>query len=90
MDFKNKKILVVVAHPDDELLGLGATMYKLINKYNCKVRVVILGEGILIPDRIVNKNTKEIIFIIIINFFIIGQKIKMYIKFVVQSFLLFM
>ena len=44
--FKNKKILVVVAHPDDELLGLGATMHKLINELNCEVRVIILGEGI--------------------------------------------
>ena len=43
---KNKKILVVVAHPDDELLGLGATMHKLISQYNCQTRVVILGEGI--------------------------------------------
>lgn len=46
MDLKEKKILLVVAHPDDELLGLGATMHKLINEHNCKVRVVILGEGI--------------------------------------------
>ena len=46
MDFKNKKILVVVAHPDDELLGLGATMNKLITEQNCSVRVIILGEGI--------------------------------------------
>jgi LmbE family N-acetylglucosaminyl deacetylase len=44
--FKDKKIMLVVAHPDDELLGLGATMNKLIGKYNCKVKVVILGEGI--------------------------------------------
>jgi len=46
MNFKNKKILVVVAHPDDELLGLGASMHKLINEQGSKVRVVILGEGI--------------------------------------------
>lgn len=44
--FKNKKILVVVAHPDDEVLGLGATMHKLISEYNCQIRTVILGEGI--------------------------------------------
>jgi len=46
MNFNNKKILVIVAHPDDELLGLGATMHKLINECNCVVRAIILGEGI--------------------------------------------
>lgn len=35
-----------MAHPDDELLGLGATMYELNKKYSCETRVVILGEGI--------------------------------------------
>ncbi|GAB2975306.1 PIG-L family deacetylase [Mucilaginibacter puniceus] len=44
--FKGKKIMLVVAHPDDELLGLGATMHKLIKKHNATVHVVILGEGI--------------------------------------------
>lgn len=43
---RNKKILIVVAHPDDELLGLGATMNKLINDYGVKTHVIILGEGI--------------------------------------------
>lgn len=43
---REKKILVVVAHPDDELLGLGGTMNRLINDYGCECRVVILGEGI--------------------------------------------
>jgi LmbE family N-acetylglucosaminyl deacetylase len=43
---KNKRILVVVAHPDDELLGIGASMYLLAKKHNCVIRAVILGEGI--------------------------------------------
>lgn len=46
LNFHNKKIMLVVAHPDDELLGLGATMHKFIHEYNVQVHVVILGEGI--------------------------------------------
>lgn len=46
MSFSKKRILVVVAHPDDELLGLGATMHRLIHEFENYVRVVILGEGI--------------------------------------------
>ncbi len=42
----NTRILVVAAHPDDELLGLGATMHKLIKEQNVTARAVILGEGI--------------------------------------------
>ena len=38
--------MIVVAHPDDELLGLGATMNKLIIEKGIKTHVVILGEGI--------------------------------------------
>lgn len=36
----------MVAHPDDELLGCGGTMYRLIHENNCRIKVVILGEGI--------------------------------------------
>lgn len=43
---RNKRILLVVAHPDDELLGVGASMNRLIEDFNAKVKVVILGEGI--------------------------------------------
>ena len=43
---KDKKILLVVAHPDDELLGCGGTFNRLILEFNCIVKVVILGEGI--------------------------------------------
>ncbi len=41
-----KRIMLVVAHPDDELLGCGATFHRLVNEFGCHVRVVILGEGI--------------------------------------------
>ena len=46
MDFLNKKIMIVVAHPDDEILGIGGTINKLVNDYNANIHVVILGEGI--------------------------------------------
>ena len=42
----NQRILLVVAHPDDELLGVGSTMHRLIHQEHCIVKVVILGEGI--------------------------------------------
>lgn len=44
--FKNKRIMIVAAHPDDELIGLGATMHKLIKEQGVVVHAVILGEGI--------------------------------------------
>jgi N-acetylglucosamine malate deacetylase 1 len=43
---RNKKVMIVVAHPDDELLGLGAAMNRLINDLGIITHVVILGEGI--------------------------------------------
>ncbi len=43
---KNKKIMIVVAHPDDELLGLGGTLNKLIKEYSVQTHLIILGEGI--------------------------------------------
>ena len=41
----SKKILVVAAHPDDEVLGCGATIAKHVALGN-EVRVIILGEGV--------------------------------------------
>lgn len=42
----NQRILVVVAHPDDELLGLGASIHRLVQRHGCEARAVILGEGL--------------------------------------------
>lgn len=51
---RNKRILVVVAHPDDELLGPGATIHKLCSRVgsgeSTSIKVVILGEGITSRD----------------------------------------
>lgn len=41
---KNKKVLVIAAHPDDEVLGCGATLSKL-SKKNCNIRVIFLSDG---------------------------------------------
>ena len=54
---RNKRILIVVAHPDDELLGLRATMHRLINDYSVKTHVVILGEGL--TSRSLTRDSKE-------------------------------
>lgn len=48
--------MLVVAHPDDELLGVGATMHKLIHEFGVHVHVVILGEGI--TSRSEQRNTE--------------------------------
>ena len=39
-----KKILVIAAHPDDELLGCGGTIAKLISK-GCLFKILFIGEG---------------------------------------------
>lgn len=46
ISFDNKRIMIVAAHPDDELIGSGATMHKLVKEYGAIVHVIILGEGI--------------------------------------------
>ncbi len=45
MFIKDKKILIVSAHPDDEILGMGGTIAKAIDN-GSEVHVVFLGEGI--------------------------------------------
>lgn len=56
-----KKILVVAAHPDDEILGCGGTVAKLVNE-GYEAYILILGEGITSRDTQRNriKRKKEI------------------------------
>ena len=49
----NNKILVVVAHPDDEILGAGGTILKHISKGD-QVGVLILGDGEMSRDGNIN------------------------------------
>ena len=45
-----KNILVVAAHPDDEILGCGATIAKFA-KQGSKVNILIVSEGITSRDK---------------------------------------
>ena len=47
--FKNKKVLVIAAHPDDEVLGCGGTMAKHRDMGD-EVSVIILAEGLTSRD----------------------------------------
>lgn len=45
MILKNSKILVVAAHPDDDILGCGGTLAKAIS-LKAKIKILFLGEGV--------------------------------------------
>lgn len=55
---KNKKILIVGAHPDDEVLGCGGTVARLI-KEGHEAYALILGEGITSRDEKRNREKRE-------------------------------
>ena len=55
---KNKKILVLASHPDDEVLGCGGTINKL-SKQNCKIKTVFLSDGE--TSRLIKNKNKKIL-----------------------------
>lgn len=54
----SRRILIVAAHPDDEVLGCGGTMARL-SREGCEVFTLILGEGITSRDENRNPGKRE-------------------------------
>ncbi len=54
----NKKILVIVAHPDDEILGVGGTILKHAAEGD-EVSALILGDGVLSRSTATRADIKE-------------------------------
>lgn len=52
-----KRVLVVAAHPDDEVLGCGGTL-ALLSQNGFEVHVLVLGEGVTSRDPVRNSETK--------------------------------
>lgn len=55
---KSKNVLVIAAHPDDEILGCGGTMARMA-KEGYKVFSLILGEGVTSRDDKRDTNKRE-------------------------------
>jgi len=53
-----KKILIIAAHPDDEILGCGGTIVRLVNEGN-EAYTLILGEGITSRDEKRDRKKRE-------------------------------
>ena len=53
------KILCIVAHPDDEVLGIGGTLIKHVSYGDC-VDIIILSEGEASKSKKIERNSKRI------------------------------
>ena len=56
---KYKKFLIIVAHPDDDILGCGGTI-KRLTKLKKKIKVVFIAEGSSCRYKNTKKNFKQI------------------------------
>ena len=54
---KNNKILIIAAHPDDEILGCGGTISKLKNENN--INIIFMTNGVSARGKNKLKEIKE-------------------------------
>ena len=45
IEISNRKILVIAAHPDDEILGCGGSLNKFSNN-NCEIHIIFMTNGV--------------------------------------------
>jgi LmbE family N-acetylglucosaminyl deacetylase len=57
--FYNKKLLVVAAHPDDEMLGVGGTIHNAVLSKKAVAHSLILSKGIF--SRISSENQNDVV-----------------------------
>ena len=60
MILKNSKILVVAAHPDDDILGCGGTLAKAIS-LNATVKILFLGRVYPLVMELAQKIQKKLL-----------------------------
>lgn len=71
----NKKVLVVAAHPDDEILGCGATILKHILDGDF-VHILIMAEGITSRQEIRNvENNKDNLLLLHNHSYVVAKKL---------------
>ena len=71
----NKKIIIVAPHPDDEVIGLGGTLLKLI-KEKCNVEIIYVTSGKLSEKKMREYELQKVCAKLNVKFHIIGGVAK--------------
>ena len=67
----NKKIIIVAPHPDDEVIGLGGTLLRLLEE-GCTVEIIYMTSGKLSEKKIREQELQKVCTKLNVRFHIIG------------------